>query len=232
MPFRYSVIIPTYQEAPRISYLIQQLRTLNPSAQIIVVDANSADETVRVAQTAGADVYLSAPGRGLQCARGARHANGEILLFVHADSQLAINAFTVMDAFFSNKDCQVARFRLAFDQPHWLLKFYAWCSGFDSIFTRFGDQGIIVRRSFYERIGGMREWPLMEDVDFFRRARALAKITLLPARITASARKFVKTGMVRRQIFNGYLLVRYLLGASPEKLFKLYYGYPSTAGAK
>jgi len=232
MSLNYSVIIPTYNEAPRIPALIRQIQTLNPRAQIIVVDANSADQTALIAQKSGAETYLSPLGRGIQCAQGARKAHGDILIFLHADSLLAPDAFSVLDKFFSESDYQIARFRVLFDHPHWLMKFYAWCSQLNTVFTRFGDQGIVVRRSFYKRMDGFREWPLLEDVDFFRRANRLTKIQLLPTTITTSSRSFVKTGLIRRQFYNAIILMRYLLGVSPEKLFKLYYQTLSNPGSK
>jgi rSAM/selenodomain-associated transferase 2 len=223
MNIRYSVIIPTYNEAERIAALISQIRSLNVRAQIIISDANSPDGTARLATEAGAEVAQSSLGRGIQCRAGAEVANGDIFIFLHADSRLAADSFTTIDQFFSRADCQVARFRLAFDHPHWLLGFYAFFSRFDTLLTRFGDQGIVVRRSFYEQLGGIRPWPLLEDVDFFRRASAVTKIILLPTTIITSARKFLRTGVLRRQIKNASILLRYCFGTSPEDLYKIYY---------
>lgn len=93
---------------------------------------------------------------------------------------------------------------------------------FDSIFTRFGDQGIVVRKEFFHAIGGFPDWPLLEDIHFLRLARKKTKIYSLPGKVTTSAQRFLKNGIVAQQIFNGYVILRYLLGQSPQELARKY----------
>jgi len=102
----------------------------------------------------------------------------------------------------------------------------AWFSRFDSVFTRFGDQGIVVRRPFYEQLGGFPPWPLFEDVEFLRRARRLTRGWSFPADVTTSARRFRRHGVLRQQLQNTRLLLRFLAGTSPERLAAEYRAAP------
>jgi hypothetical protein len=161
-------------------------------------------------------------GRGTQCNAGARLATGDLLLFLHDDTQLPEDAAAVIETAFRDQRLQLACFRLAFDHPHPLLRLYARFSALDSYFTSFGDQGILIRRSFFERLGGFPNWPLFEDVELLRRARCQTRIKKLPAPVITSAVRFVEGGLIRQQVLNATLMVRFALGESPESLRSRY----------
>lgn len=128
----------------------------------------------------------------------------------------------VLNDFFSNPKVMIGTFRLRFDSDNWFLKLCGYFTRFDSLLTRFGDQGIVVRRSLFDELGGFPEWPLFEDVDFLRKARRKTKIYSFPLEVLTSARKFKKNGPIRQQIKNGILILKYLAGVTPEKLAKEY----------
>lgn len=218
----FSVIIPTLNEAARVRRTIRHVRELYPAVEIIVVDGGSGDGTVEQSLREGAKVVESCCGRGNQCNAGARQASGEILLFLHADTSLPNRAFDLLTRCFNNPQTQIGTFRLKFDRDKWILGVYAYFSCFDSIFTRFGDQCIVVRRAFFEEIGGFPEWPLFEDVHFLRRARKHTRIVSFPSAVSTSARRFIKIGIIRTQLINGWLILKYLCGVSPEKLAEQY----------
>ncbi len=231
MPARqlnYSVIIPALNEAERIVQTIRSLRAEMGAAETIVVDGGSSDETAALSRQEGARVLAACRGRGIQCNAGARAAVGDILIFLHADTRLPHGAFELLNRYFANPQVQIGTFRLQFDHPHWLLRFYTACTRFDSIFTRFGDQAIVVRKSFFEKLGGFPEWPLLEDVHLLRQARRATKVHSFPARVTTSARRFLKIGIVRCQLLNGWLILQYLLGRSPAQLAALYRDYQNS----
>lgn len=217
-----SVIIPTLNEQPRIAAAIESVRRSLPTTEIIVADGGSADRTVANAASAGARIVRSQKGRGPQCIAGASVATGEWLLFLHADTSLPPNATEVLAAFCALREANVGTFRLAFDDAGWFLRASAWLTRFDSVFTRFGDQGIVIRRDFYDSLGGFPAWPLFEDVELLRRARRVTRVWSLPANVTTSARRFRRRGPIRQQLQNTQLLLRFLLGTPPEKLVATY----------
>lgn len=217
-----AIIIPALNEAANIGRAVASARTQFSAARIIVVDGGSDDGTLPIARAAGAVAIAAWRGRGAQCGVGASAADAEWLLFLHADTRLPPNAAVVVADFTSSPAARIATFRLGFDDPNWFLRISGWCTRFDSVFTRFGDQGILVRRSFYESLGGFSPWPLFEDVDLLRRARRRTPIVSLPAEVITSARRFKKRGIWRQQLLNASLLVRFLAGASPESLAARY----------
>ncbi|MBN2484052.1 MAG: TIGR04283 family arsenosugar biosynthesis glycosyltransferase [Candidatus Omnitrophica bacterium] len=220
--FTFSVIIPTLNEELCIADCINHLRTLNPEIEIIVADGGSTDATLTIAESLGATVLTTARGRGYQLNAGADRAKGDIFLFLHADTRLPDDAFFSLSDFFSDQRVQIGIFRLALDISHWILKWYTFCSRFDSVFTRFGDHCIIVRRGFFYRIAGYPNWPLFEEVKFLQKARVLTKIHLLPKTAVTSARRFVQNGIVRQYFFDAKIMCLYLLGKSPYELAQMY----------
>ncbi len=161
-------------------------------------------------------------GRGSQCNAGAARASGSLLLFLHDDTALPAEAPAVVENAFADPAISVACFRLRFDHPDWMLTTYAFFSRFESALTSFGDQGILVRRSFFAAIGGFPDWPLFEDVDLLSRARRRTRIKKLPVAVTTSAVRFLENGVLRQQLLNAGLMLRYSLGASPESLHRRY----------
>jgi rSAM/selenodomain-associated transferase 2 len=218
---KFTVIIPTLNESKFIQPTIQRIQELNRSGQIIVADGESSDDTVELCHTE-VEIVFSKPGRGSQCNAGARKAAGDILLFLHADTLLPQNAFELIDQFFSNEEINVGTFRLSFDSKNPMLRFYCFFTKFDSMFTRFGDQCIVIRKSFFNEIGGFPDWPLFEDVHLLRIARHHTKILSLPSPVVTSARRFKHRGIFKTQLVNGFLILLYLFGVSPALLANWY----------
>ena len=218
----YSVIIPTWNEEETIGDCINSIRTANQETEILLSDGGSWDKTIRIAKELNCKVISSPKGRGIQSNVGASCASGSILLFLHGDTLLPPDAFEIIDKQFEDQSVQIGTFRISFDHNHWLLNFYAWFTQFDFIFSRFGDQCIIVRRRFFDNLGGFPKWKLFEDVDFLRKARRVTKIHSLPAKVKTSARRFLKNGILRQQIQNGWLILLYFLGFGGNRLYLKY----------
>jgi rSAM/selenodomain-associated transferase 2 len=225
---RTSVIIPALNEEADVAACIEHVRALDPEAEILVVDGESRDGTVAAAREAGATVLECRRGRGRQCNAGAAAARGEVLVFLHADSRLPDDAFELLRLHFpvpaadDGDAWQAARFRLAYDRRQWFLDFCAPWTRFESILTSFGDMGIVARRPFFEALGGFPDWSLCEDMCFFQKARRAARVHVLPACVTTSARRFAAGGYVRQMARNVGFMAQYLLGVSPETLARKY----------
>ncbi|MBL9190143.1 MAG: TIGR04283 family arsenosugar biosynthesis glycosyltransferase [Opitutaceae bacterium] len=227
-----SVVIPTLNEAASIAGTIRAIRAALPTAEIIVADGGSTDATLETAASAEALVISASRGRGPQQAAGAAAARGDLLLFLHADTLLPPEAGAVLARAFAQPAVRLGTFRLAFDRAGPFLRTCAWLTRFDSVFTRFGDQAIVVRRDFYAELGGFPPWPLFEDVELLRRARRITRVWSFPACVTTSARRFRSRGPLRQQWLNGRLLLRFLSGTPPHVLAAEYRASASVAATR
>lgn len=223
---KYSIIVPTLNEENIIdkflNSLFDNIANYKNDCEIIIVDGGSIDRTVEICQKYNVNLINSVEGRGIQQKKGAESALGETLIFLHCDLEIPFNLLNYIETNFVSK-VKVATFRTYFNNNKILFRVYSYCTKFDSIFTTFGDQGIIINKKFYNMIGGFKEIPLMEDVDLFIRCRKLANIKKFNINIIASTRKFDEAGVVKIQIKSFFLIIMFLLGFNSDNLYKKYY---------
>lgn len=217
-----SVIIPTLNEEASISRVLQDLRSLE-GLEIIVSDGGSKDSTLAIAESL-ARVLRSKPGRGIQMNSGAAVASGDILLFLHADTRLPENWKESILSAMSDSRVAAGAFSLSIDSERLSHKIISSMANLRSGLTKipYGDQGIFVRRSIFEKIGGFKEIPVMEDVDLMRRLKKMGKIVILGEKVKTSARRWEKEGVVYTTIRNWLLIILYYAGVTPERLYRYY----------
>ena len=220
---RVSVVVPTLNEAANIGACVDAARDQLGAAEVLVVDAGSSDDTVQVARRHGAKVLTDqGGGRGVQCRAGAAVARGEVLVFLHADCEVDEGAGPALhDAMAAGHRIAMFRQRSASTRLRYRLLDHA--THLDSICTRFGDQGIIVTRDFYDELGGMPATALFEDVHLLRKARRRGPIPRIDAKLLVSPRRFEKNGVARQLAKDAWLLSRYYVGSSTARLYESYY---------
>jgi rSAM/selenodomain-associated transferase 2 len=216
-----SIIIPCLNEAGDI---VQALTALAPlrsrGAEIIVVDGGSSDATVALARALADHVVIAPRGRALQLNRGAALARGETLLFLHADSRLPPRADTLVLEGLARTGRSWGRFDVEIASRHPLLRLTAVLMNLRSRASAIatGDQGIFVTSRAFEAVGGYPPIGLMEDVALTRALKARSRPLCLTARITTSARRWEKHGVVRTILLMWGLRLAFFLGADPDRL--------------
>jgi rSAM/selenodomain-associated transferase 2 len=219
------VVIPTLNAGQRLERTLASLRDGGPSVFVIVCDGGSRDESVAIARAAGALVVTTSTGRGRQLAAGAAAGARPWLLFLHADTVLAAGWHAAVEAFIgqSTDATRVGHFRLRFDSrahaARRVERLAAWrCRTFG---LPYGDQGLLISRQLYQRLGGFRPLPLMEDVDLVRRI-GRASLVALDADAVTSAERYERDGWLLRPLRNLSCLALYFAGLPPPLLQRLY----------
>jgi rSAM/selenodomain-associated transferase 2 len=216
---RISVVVPTLAEAATVGEAVAAARTTLGDCEVIVVDGGSTDGTPEAAAAAGATVVSVAGTRAEAMNAGAARAGGEALLFLHADTILPDGAGDAVRAALAKGDG--GAFRLGFDErpAFWRLL----SAGYSrSSRVAYGDQAIFVSRRAFERLGGYRPLPIMEDYDLVVRLRREGSFTLLPLAVTASARRHRRQGELPTAVRIVAIKVLYRLGVSPDRLARAY----------
>jgi len=168
-------------------------------------------------------VCKSKKGKGIQLNNGVGCANGKVLIFLHADTFLPANAFSLINEYFVVCKINIATFKMKFDKESYLMNIYSWFTKFDSIFTTFGDQAIVIQRDFFGELDGFPDLTIFEDVELCRKARKKTKIYKLPAFVITSARRFEKRGILKTQLLNGLYILQFLVGIDPNNIYKKYF---------
>jgi rSAM/selenodomain-associated transferase 2 len=218
-----SVITPALNEAHNLTERARELSRQQPPWEWIVVDGGSDDGTPQRARDAGATVLSAPRGRGTQLNAGARSAEGEVLLFLHADTSLPDRAFeAIRDA------CREARivggnFAFRFDDDSFAGRFLGVVYAGKQRLLRawYGDSAMFVRREIFSALGGFEDFPIMEDLDFAVRLRRFGATVRLPLTVTSSARRYrgrLVATIARWTVIFGL----YKLGVSPHRLARLY----------
>jgi len=221
-----SIIVPVLNEALGMPQWLARLQPCrHESCEIIVVDGGSSDSTVQLATGLADQIATSPSGRGCQMNTGAALARGKVLLFLHADTQLPPSA----PAFIRQAIEQGAswgRFDVRIEGTVSGLGLVAfmmnWRSRLSGIAT--GDQAIFVTRQAFDRIGGFPDIPLMEDIVFSSRLRALSRPACLAEKVATSGRRWEKHGVLRTILMMWQLRLRFFFGANPHDLAREY-GY-------
>jgi rSAM/selenodomain-associated transferase 2 len=216
------VVVPVYNEAAILSRSLERLRATLEGEPVVVVDAGSRDGSAHIARRFFHTETEPEPNRGAQLNHGALCLSTDVLLFLHADSQLPAGFQALIRMALLDPDVVGGCFRLQFDVSRPLLRFYSWCTRFPGRFLHFGDQAFFMRREVFEKMGGYRRLPLLEDVDLLRRLRHQGRFVLLPVPVTTSARRFLRHGVLRQQLKNILVVALFELGISAERLAWLY----------
>ncbi len=217
-----SVIVPTLNEERCIEQTLRRVVEL-PNVEVIVADGGSEDSTIDIAGRMGATVISANPGRGRQMNAGAAMASGDVLLFLHADTQLPDSFHQHVRATLQHGAIAGA-FLLRIDGDRFGLRWIEHGVNFRSRFLGrpYGDQGLFVSANRFFKLGGFPNWPLMEDVELCRRLRKHGTISLAEAAVTTSARRWLHLGILKTTLINQLCIASFNLGVSPAKLDQWY----------
>lgn len=222
-----SIIIPVVNEQDTIGPALSLLLSLEgiDQGEILVVDGDPGKSTLRMVPAGKVIPVSASKGRALQMNAGVQKASGEIFLFLHADTRLPDKALLRILESRSRADVAGGAFDLGIASDRPLYRMIEKTASLRSRVTRlpYGDQAIFIKRHWFEKIGGFRPIPVMEDLDLMQRLRkANGRIRIFPERVGTSARRWEKEGILACTLRNWLLLGLYHAGVSPEKLAFFY----------
>jgi rSAM/selenodomain-associated transferase 2 len=224
-PMSVSIIVPVWQEAEVIEDSLRALEPLRRSGhEVLVVDAGSPDGTARKAAPLCDRVIESGKGRAAQMNAGAGAARGNLLLFLHADTQLPERALAELRNFYTHSERSWGRFDVRLNGSRVMFRVIAWFMNRRSRLTGIctGDQALFVRRDVFEVLGGFREMPLMEDVEITSRLRLVSRPFCIRAPVVTDSRRWEQEGIWRTILLMWWLRWRYWRGESPQSLVNTY----------
>jgi rSAM/selenodomain-associated transferase 2 len=219
--------VPVFHEGKRINDLIEYVNRLDSdgNVEIIIVDGTPEKDTLTVIRSNHVIKISSEQGRAKQMNAGASIARGEILIFLHADTELPIHALRKIGSFIEQTEYVAGAFDLGIKSNKRIFKVIGTLSSLRSRLNRvpFGDQAIFLRKEYFNKIKGYKEIPLMEDVELLRRIKKSGdRIRIFHDRVMTSPRRWEKEGVIYCTLRNWTLQALYLLGVSPEKLTNFY----------
>jgi rSAM/selenodomain-associated transferase 2 len=222
---KLSIIIPTFNEGAIIRASLKALAPMRSAGhEIIVVDGGSHDDTVSNAQPLADRMISCERGRARQMNAGAKAARGNVLVFLHADTLLPLNADSLIIDGMRQSSKNWGRFdiRLAGRRPPLRIveTLMNWRSRLSGIST--GDQCLFVRREVFEAIGGFPDIALMEDVAISRLLKRHGRPLCIRNKVITSSRRWEQRGILRTVLLMWRLRLGYFFGEDPRHLARLY----------
>mmetsp|Transcript_8804 Transcript_8804/g.14290 ORF Transcript_8804/g.14290 Transcript_8804/m.14290 type:complete len:312 (-) Transcript_8804:2191-3126(-) len=241
---KLSVIVPVYNEgAANLHSLVQDIREktcLKHRTEIVLVNAGCTDDTFQDIGSFINDtkVVKSSPGRGQALRTGVDSSAGELLLFLHADSQLPLGYDNILRKALCDPEVEMCAFSFKVDNrgihDRAFLKSIAHIersanqrSAF--LWLPYGDQAISMSRQSYSRLGGIQPYSMMEDFDLVTRARHSAlkngrRICILPENVLCSPRRWQNKGILATTIRNWFFVAAFVWGkVTPDTIYRWYY---------
>lgn len=222
-----SVVIPTLNEEATIGACLGSIGH-GAEVEVVVSDGGSTDRTLEIVSDGGrARLVQGRRGRGPQLRRGVAVTSAERLLLLHADCRLPAGWLAAVVQTLDDPATALACFRLAtepVDRSAGALR-RAWLRLLDlrslGLGLPYGDQGFALRRGIYERIGGVPDIPLMEDLAMARSCRRIGRIRRIPLVLRTSARRFVRHP-VRSRLMTATFPLLFRAGVPPRVLSRWY----------
>ena len=230
---KISIVVPVLNEAARIDacldHALAQAYATGQIVEVIVVDGGSTDGTVARAKAReeklGPDrirvVAATRRGRARQLNAGAREAKGDVVVFLHVDTELPPDAVTrIARAVDDGADYGWFTVRIASRDPRLRFASRIWSMRSKLFVSSTGDQAQFFRRDFFFRAGAYPPFDLCEDLAILRHARRIGRHTCIDAPVTTSARRWEANGVGRTIAKMWKLRLGYHLGVRPEQLAK------------
>ena len=220
---KISIIVPTLNESRCLNEALVKIQQLSPH-ELIVADGGSHDDTLKIAAKFTQHIIKGPAGRALQMNAGAQVATGDLLLFLHADSHIKPDSYQKMLDAMKNPKLIGGAFSLLIQSNKWTLQIINQFANLRAKYLgrAYGDQAFFVKKHVFKKMKGYTEFPICEDLDFYKRLKFFGPVVLLKEAVHTSPRRWTNEGIWFTTIKNILISILFELGFPPRILTKWY----------
>lgn len=224
-----SIIIPAYNEETSIAAALEGLKCVRGDFEVLVADGSSTDRTAEIVREFSVTFPHSlrlvecVRNRALQCNRAVEQAHGNVYLFLHADILVAPETVEAVEHSLVDPKVIGGNFQIVFEGNSFVERFFTWCYRVRRPFgIYYGDSGVFVRREVFERLGGFKPIPIMDDYEFVRRMERGGHTVCLDPPMLVSDRRWRVQGLFPTLFSWVWIQTLYSLGVPAERLARWY----------
>jgi rSAM/selenodomain-associated transferase 2 len=224
-----SIVIPTFNEAASIISVLEPLKQVRGDFEVLVADGSSSDQTREIVRQAVAAyprplrLVESGCNRAIQCNTAAQQACGDSILFLHADIFVPPETAEAVEDSLRDPSVIGGNFQIVFEGDSAVERFFTWCYRVRRPFgIYYGDSGVFVRREVFERLGGFKPIPIMDDYEFVRRLERSGRTVCLNPPMLVSDRRWRVQGLFPTLFSWVWIQTLYSLGVPAEHLARWY----------
>ena len=224
-----SIIIPAYNEATSIADVLERLKHVQGEFEVLVADGSSTDRTAEIVRAAAVNypcplrLVDSIRNRAVQCNSASRQARGDVFLFLHADILVPAETAEAVERSLRDRVVIGGNFQIVFEGDTFVERFFTWCYRVRRPFgIYYGDSGLFVRREAFERLGGFKSIPIMDDYEFVRRMERAGRTVCLEPPMLVSGRRWRVQGLFPTLFSWVWIQTLYSLGVPAERLARWY----------
>jgi rSAM/selenodomain-associated transferase 2 len=224
-----SIVIPTYNEAASIASVLERLRNVRSDLEVLVADGNSTDRTREIVREIAAAyprplrLVENIRNRAIQLNGAVRQAHGGVFLFLHADMLVAPETVEAIEESLRHPEVIGGNFQIVFAGDTTVERFFSWCYRVRRPFgIYYGDSGVFVRREVFERLGGFKPIPIMDDYEFVRRLERTGQTVCLNPPMLVSDRRWRVQGLFHTLFSWAWIQTLYSLGVPAKHLARWY----------
>lgn len=202
-----TVITPSFNDEIHLTRNVSSLNQY-PRIEVIVVEAEKVGKA----------------NRAYQMNLGARQAQGDLLVFLHADTEVDPDDLIELVQLMNRRsDLVGGAFRFALDEKGFRAKLIEWGVWLrEKVFhLPYGDQAIFVRKGLFEKLDGYPEVPILEDVLLIQKMKALGPLCFYPKKAVTSARCWERHGYLKTTLFNWLTMILWRLGIALDRIVRL-----------
>ena len=226
------MVVPIYNERENLRGLIHHIQALEGYDEVFIIDSSDAEESRAIASDVRLDIegksrinYIrsASKGRASQMNAGASLTSGDVLLFLHCDTRLPVNAMRMIGENI-NTGVKWGRFDVRLGAPGLVYRIIEKMINLRSRLRRIGtgDQAIYVLSQVFHECGGYPPVPLMEDIALSKRLNRYSRPGLIKQAVITSARRWQNRGPLKTVILMWKLRFLFWVGVAPERLAVMY----------
>jgi len=162
-------------------------------------------------------------GRAAQMNLGAEAATGGILVFLHCDTRMPVDAIALIQQEVDS-DHKWGRFDVCLESKGTVYRIIERMINLRSRFRKIatGDQAMFVEASIFRKCKGFPDIALMEDIAICKLLNQYSRPALIQQPVKTSTRRWRNRGAVSTILLMWKLRLLFWLGIDPQRLAKMY----------